>query len=106
MADASIHQGGKAFKRRGILAAAGVSVAGVITRHAAQSVAAVSGGGDGAALVNGANDLFGTPTHTKNTAANPTQLTNTFGTVTASPNSFFHQGAGLIVTACDGAEGI
>src|SRR5262249_1106873 len=65
-----------------------------------------NGGSDGGAFILGANDLFGATPHTQNTAANPTQLTNTFSTVTASPNSLYHRGAGLVVTASDGAEGM
>ena len=101
--DERIHQAGTTMKRRGILAEAG---AGIVAKYAAQPVAAVTGGLDGGALVIGANDIFGAFPRSKNTAANPTQLTNTSGTVTASPTSFFHQGAGLIVAASHGAEGI
>jgi hypothetical protein len=94
------------MKRRGILAAAAALVAGIMAKYAAQPVAATAGNSEGGALVIGANDIFGALPRSKNTATNPTQLTNTSGTVTASPTSFFHQGAGLIVAASDGAEGI
>jgi hypothetical protein len=97
---------GIAIKRRGILAAAGAVVAGIVAKQGSQPIAAVNGGMDGGPLVLGANDIFGASPLGRNTAANPTQLTNTSGTVTASPTSFFHRGAGLIVTASDGAEGI
>src|SRR3954453_23820661 len=49
---------GTAVKRRGILAAAAVAVAGILAKQAAQPVAAISGGGDEGALVLASNPWY------------------------------------------------
>src|SRR3954453_4530371 len=49
---------GTAVKRRGILAAAGVAVAGLVAKQAAQPVAAIAGGGDEGALVLASNPWY------------------------------------------------
>lgn len=65
------------IKRRGILAAAGASVAAIVAKQVSQPVAAATGGSQGAPLVIGANDTTGTA----NIGTQPTMLFNGVSTV-------------------------
>src|SRR5882724_10912560 len=56
---AETHEGAsKILKRRGILAAAGAVVAGIVAKQAAQPVEAISGGGDQGPLILGSNPWY------------------------------------------------
>jgi hypothetical protein len=65
------------MKRRGILAAAGAAVAGIVAKQISQPVAAATGGTQGFALIIGANDTTGTA----NTGTQPTMLFNGVSTI-------------------------
>ncbi len=74
---------GKAFKRRGILAAAGAVVAGIVAKQATRPVAASSGGGDEGFLALGSNPWFVAGV---NPPANTAAVSSAPTVIQASPN--------------------
>lgn len=94
----------KALKRRGILAAAGAVVAGIVAKQVARPADAYVGNSDGGTLIIGANTSFGVTPVSRNTETVPTELVNLSSTVSVSAG--MRKGTGLVVTGSDGTEGI